>query len=199
MSNPLLQFFGHFFQSVSPVANPGMRRQLYDDAGTNTLLSASALPASGAWRRSEIVEVTRLRRLALEISINYSASAGATAYPVIIPMVSSSVLPPIDQSVAPDKSSDVWFPPAITDGSVTGTANSGTLPTTTNFTNGPLFGEQVHRPLRIRPPTSSANSDKVRMVVALDVTHARWFQLIAAEVGNTAQPSTLDIAIVGSA
>lgn len=192
-----MALFDAFRNESSPVANPGRRRPLFDDSGTNTLMSATALPAGNGWRRSEVIFVPRLRYMVLEIQINNAATAIAQL--AVEVWLSSDVSVPIDAATPPAYASDVWYQPSVTDGTVTATADAGTPPTGQTATIGPLNGRQVYRPLVILSPLSTTNSSKIRMGINVNVTGARWFYAQVSEVGDTTNVPTVSLVVTGSA
>lgn len=169
-------------------ATPGDVRWLYDDAGTSTLFSASALPASGAWRRSETVGVAFGRTLGLWVK--YDASASTTAgYPHIIVLGSSEVSQPASGD-------DSWFELPLRDDSLgTAAALSGTLPTGADYSAGPLRNALVVRGFTTKPMAAVGNSNKIRQLVAFDITCVKWVHVIASEVGDTTNRGTLGLGI----
>lgn len=180
----------------TPTPYPLPAFALNDDQATPALFSATALPASQAWRRSEMLNVEHLRRVTLRFAYNASAST-TTGYPLIqvyccgIPLDTTT-------GVEPLIGDDVWFSPMITDGVVTATATTGTLPTGADWSNGPLFGQQIHRPFVLQPPAAVANSNKLRGKITVDVTDEFFLYVIASEVGDTTNRGTLSIVVNGT-
>lgn len=180
---------------VPPVPQPLPAVSLLDSAGA--AFNATALPASSAWRQSEMLNVKSLRRVTIRLLYNANAST-TTGYPLIqvwccgIPLDTSTGLEPAIGD-------DVWYAPMITDGVVTGTATSGTLPTGADWTQGPLYGQQIHRPMTLQPPAAVANSDKLRMKFTIDVTDEFLMYVIAQEKGDSTNRGTLSILVNGSA
>lgn len=164
--------------------NPGVRQQLYDDAGTNTLFSASALPASGAWRASEVFNIQVARSLMLEVFYNAHAST-TTGYPELLVKVSNA-------EEAPATGDDVWNVLSLKDDLVSGTAAlTGTLPTGTDFTADPLNNAQLIRGGLFRTSPAAANSAKIREPFMFNVQGWRWCQVYAHEKGDTTNIGTL--------
>lgn len=180
---------------VPPVPQPLPMVTLNDSAGA--LFSATALPASGAWRQSEILNVKSLRRVTIRMAYNASAST-TTGYALVQVYCCGEPLDPTT-GVEPLIGDDVWYSPMITDGSITPTATAGTLPTGADWSNGPLFGQQVFRPLVLQPPAAVANSNKLRMKFTLDVTDECLIYIIASEVGDPTNRGTLSLLVNGTA
>lgn len=166
---------------------------LKDDAGAD--FAATALPASSAWRRSELIRVQFLRRVTVRCS--YDASTSSGGYPLIQVLVTAQQQEPTTLG-EPLETADIWHSPAITDGSITPTAMTGALPASTVWTNGPLVGLQSHLPLVIKPAVATASTSKIREKVSIDVTDDFWMFVIAQELGLAANPGTLKIWVNGS-
>lgn len=169
-------------------ATPGDTKWLFDDAGTSTLFGASILPASNAWRRSEIVGVAFARTMGLWVK--YDAHASTTAgYPSIVVLASSEA----DQPAAGD---DAWFELSQRDDALgTAAALAGTLPTGADFSAGPLRNVLSVRGFTIKPMAAVGNSNKIRQMVALDITQVKWIQVMASEVGDTTNRGTLSLGV----
>ena len=178
-----------------PVPAPLPALTLLDSAGA--AFNATALPASGAWRQSEMLNVTRLRRVTIRLAYNAS-SATTTGYALVQFLCCGIPLDPLT-GAEPLIGDDVWYSPMITDGVVTATATAGTLPTGADWSNGPLFGQQIHRPFVMQPPAAVANSNKLRMKLTLDVTDEFFLYVIASEVGDATNRGTLSLIVNGSA
>lgn len=177
-----------------PTPYPSPMVALNDSAGA--AFDATALPASGAWRQSEMLNVEHMRRVTFRLSYNASAST-TTGYPLIQVYACGYPLDPAT-GLEPLIGDDVWHAPMITDGSVTATTTTGTLPTGADWTNGPLFNLQSQRTLLLKPSAAVANSDKVRQKFSVDVTDDFFVYIIAAEVGDTTNRGTLKIWVNGS-
>lgn len=161
--------------------------------GTSAALFASAaLEASGAWSRSSIVDVVDARKITLLIDYTTDATSGTDGYVEIVPMVAFT-------SDSPAAGDATWFVPGVWDGSVTEGTLAGTLPTGTDFTATPMFGKTKHLPLCIRLDPADADTDRIQIAVTIDVTSARWFQLMAHEAGDTSNPGTLAVSYVVAA
>lgn len=187
--------FNSTLVGTQPVPQPLPSISLLDSAGA--AFSATALPASGAWRQSEMLNVSKLRRVTIRLAYNASAST-TTGYPLVavlccgVPLDATTGLEPLITD-------DVWYFPMVTDGVVTATATAGTLPTGADWSNGPLFGQQIHRPFVMQPPAAVANSNKLRMKLTVDVTDEFFLYVIASEVGDATNRGTLTILANGSA
>lgn len=179
---------------VTPTPYPLPMFALNDSSGT--AFDNSVLPASSAWRQSEMLNVERLRRVTFRLSYNAHAST-TTGYPLIQVFACGHPVDPTT-GVEPLIGDDVWHSPMITDGAITPTATTGTLPTGADWTNGPLYGQQIHRPLVLQPPAAVANSNKLRMKFTVDVTDDFFVYIIASEVGDPTNRGTLKIWANGS-
>jgi hypothetical protein len=159
---------------------------------SGALFASAALSASGAWSRSSIVCVENARKLTLLITYTTDATSGTDGYVELVPMAAYAG----DQPAAGDAT---WFPFGDSDGTVTEGTLAGTLPTGTDFTATPNFAKRKYEPLCIRTDPADADTDVIQIAVTIDVTAARWFQLMAHEAGDTSNPGTLAISYVLSA
>jgi hypothetical protein len=158
-----------------------------------TLFASAVLSASGAWTRSSIVSVEGARKLTLLIDYTADATSGTDGLPEIVPMAAYT-------AAEPAAGDATWFPFGIWGGTVTeAVLASGTLPTGTDFTGTPQFAKCKHEPLCITLDPVDADTDRIQVAVTIDVTAARWFQLMAHEAGDTSNPGTLAISYVLSA
>ena len=163
-------------------------RQMYDDAGTPALFNASALPASGAWRRSETLFVGGMRRFGLWVFADADASGGTGAYPQIIVLGSAA-------STEPAAGADSWTMLPVLTGTVASTAfGSGTVATGADYTLTPAGNMDTAAPLIVQLRTLAADTDKIRVgPLSYNVELVRWVHVIAAEVGDTTNPVTLNL------
>ena len=179
---------------VPPVPRVLPMVSLLDSAGAP--FNETALPASSAWRQSEIIGVELCRRATIRLSYDASAST-TTGYPLIMVLCCGEKIDPAT-GVAPLVGDDVWHSPMITDGSITATATTGTLPTGADWSNGPLYGYQIFRPLVVQPPAAVANSNKIRAKFTIDVTDEYYMYIIAQEKGDATNRGTLTLWVNGS-
>lgn len=176
-------------QGMAPLAQPGRQNPINDDAGA--AFDATALPSgAGTWRRSMIIDVRRWRRL--DLICKYTAKSGSTAgSAIIIPLFSNENGTVNGQAGPPDKSADVWAPIYVNDGTATAGPLTGTFPATTALTPTSTFAVQKLEALawKIDPATAALAINAGR--VPVDVTGARWVQLLVAEGGDNANTGTL--------
>lgn len=124
---------------------------------------------------SSIINVSAARRLTLWIKASVDA---ANAYLHLMPLVSAAQ----DRPVIGD---DSWFGLAERDAAAVATLVTGSMPVGLDATIAPEWAVVTARPIIIRTESGDANTDEIRLAVTLDVTHARWFVLLAEEVtGN---------------
>jgi hypothetical protein len=162
-------------------------RQLYDDQGTPALFNATALPAAGAWRRSELLNVSGARLFGLWISRTIDASGGTGSYPQIAVLGSA-------KSTEPTAIEDSWFALPVTTGTMTSVTPTGTLPTGSDFTLAPPWSYDVGRRflLRLEAPANDTDASREGPYM-FNVSLVRWIQIIAQEAGDTTNPETLDL------
>jgi hypothetical protein len=147
----------------SPLPQPGGWIKLIDAVALTTD------PSSGV---SAVIGVEAARRATLWIAADVGA---AGAYAQIFPFVSA-------QRTAPAVGDDVWFSPAVLDTTPTDTLVTGSFASGFDATIAPEWGVTKGRPQVIRTLDGDAGTDKIRMCIPLDVTHARWFHIQAEEV-----------------
>lgn len=147
----------------SPLPQPGTWIRLINAVALTTD------PSSGV---SGVVSVHAARRATLWIAADVGA---AGAYAQIFPFVSA-------QEAQPAVGDDVWFSPAVLDTTPTDTLITGSFASGFDATIAPEWGVTKGRPQVIRTIDGDANTDKIRMCIPLDVTHARWFHIQAEEV-----------------
>ena len=184
-------------RSTLVMASEGTRVQLLADGTGGAPFNAAvafntgALPAASAWLRSQIVCVRSIRNL--RISVSYNANAATVAGSAeIIPLTCT-------QYGLPLSTDDVWDVPTVTDGSVTVAAlAAGTLPATNVITRTFKAGKITLAPVAFELAAASANSDKGRMGIDMNVEVSTYVMFYAREVGDAANPGTLDIWYCGS-
>jgi hypothetical protein len=172
-----------------------MSSQVYENTGkapqsfetqAGTLIASATLAASGAWVRSTpVLDVRGARRLTLLIDY-IAATGGVGGYPEVIPLVSFEGQPPANDAA-------VWFGMGVWNGTVTESTISGTLPTGTDFTTAPNWSVAKHEPLIVSLDPADNVADRIQVAITLDITSARWFQIIAHERGAPAAPGTLAV------
>ncbi len=183
----------------TPVASVGVSTVLLTAAGApfSGAAGPTVLPASGAWTQSEILPVTQLRRLVVEVSYN-AHSATTAGYPQIMVMLSCYGPSAETSADAPAIGDDVWFLPGITDGAVTaGALAAGTIGAGSDYTVTAEWGAVDYHEMVVNCKKALATSDKIRMRLAFDVTDARWFALQAREIGDTTNRGILNLSVVG--
>lgn len=162
-------------------------QQLLDSGGL--AFDASALPAAGAARKSEIVsfgEPAMSREGGLGLSLQYVAKSDGTNGRAHVRVWVSAA---DDQPSSADggTAGSSWRKIAITDGTVTNdTAFAG---------GGAVNGQvDVEGDLIRTKPRSSSGVEAVMVPLRLDF--ARWIYVEAAEIGDTAHPGTLTVGLV---
>jgi len=146
------------------------------------LVASAALAGSGAFTASGVIDVSKNRRITLEILYNTGTTGG---YPHIVPNFSGL-------KVQPAVGDDSWYVPGVWDSTVTA-VSPGAVATGVDYTVTPPFGEVLFRPILLRSAAATGASDKIRMVVSIDTNGARWLYVSCAEKGVTATPGTLAI------
>ena len=184
----------HSRPGVSPVAYPTPQLAVYDDAATPALFDATALPASGAWRRSEIFDCGQCRTIKLRGK--YLAHASTTTG---APRIRAWATGPTATGTPPGYSTSgvLWVPASVTDGSIVATAQTGAVPSGDAYTAGPLWALQAFAPLFIAPPAAVAHSDIIPGAVTFDVSADCYFFVEAQEFTDQTNRGTLTIAING--
>ncbi len=133
---------------------------------------------------SPIVNVQQAGRITLWIA--YDAGGGVGGYPQIVPMISGAL-------AAPAVADDRWYGLGVSDTAPTDANLAGiTLPAGAAYTLGPEWREEKEGPLVLRT-FGADGAEAIRVAVPIDVRHARWLYLAAAEVGDPANPGTLQI------
>ena len=163
-------------------------RQLYDDAATPALFGADALPAAGAWRRSEILSVSGFRKFGLWVFADSDATSGTGALPQIVVLGSAA-------EAEPAIGADSWTMLPEKTGIITATAfSSGTKPSGADYTLTPTGAMDTVAPLIVQLRAMAADTDKIRVgPLSYNVELVRWVHVIAAEVGDTSNPVTLNL------
>lgn len=184
--------------ATTVLAAEGQRVQLLTD-GTGSApfnvataaFNAGALPASGAWLRSQVIGVRGIRHL--DIGALYNAHANTTTgYAQILVFYSC-------QYTAPATTDDVWTVMSDSDGSLTLAAlASGTLPASGNITRTGTYAEKKINPVAWRLAAATANSDKLRQGILLNVEQVSHIMLYVREAGDTTNTGTIDVYITGS-
>jgi hypothetical protein len=137
-----------------------------------TLLNTTALTTDPSGGVSTVVSVYSARLATLWIAASVDA---ANAYIQLVPFISA-------QAAEPAIGDDAWFSPSVIDATPTDTLITGSFASGFDATIAPEWGVVKARPIVIRSVDGDANTDEIRMVVPLDVTHARWFHIQAEEV-----------------
>ena len=103
------------------------------------------------------------------------------------------------QYTLPLSTDDVWDVPAVTDGSVTrATLATGTLPSSNVITRTFTYGKVNMNPLALEIGPITANSDKGRLGIDINVEHSTYFMLYVREAGDTTNTGTIDIWYTGA-
>lgn len=136
------------------------------------LLASTALTTDLSGAVSAVVGVSQFRRVTLWISADVGA---AGAYAHIVPLVSA-------EAAQPAIGDDSWYALAERDASAVATLLTGAVPTGADFTIAPEWAVVTCRPLVIRTELGDAGTDKIRMAVTIDVSHARWLYVATEEV-----------------
>lgn len=171
--------FPQLLSPSSPAASSG---------GVDTIFASAALAASGAWTRSSVISVARMRKLTLFVDYDPGAIGG---YPGVIPLGSNGTVD--DPNSQPAAGDDSWFVLSNFDGSITSGVASGTLPTGADYTIVQPMGSSIAYATVIRLTAATNATDEYRQAITIDVTPFRWFHFIAAEQGVTATPGTLSV------
>lgn len=151
----------------------------------------TSLVLTNAWVATEVVNVSEARRCTLLIAYDIAASA-VSARPQIT--VWGACEDGTSRGVAPAIASvDKWYAPAVldavaTDAALTGTAVSNFVPSVAE-----TFRNYAAGPLSITLLPSVTALDKIRVALALDVTHFRWLHVQAKELGDTSHLGTLGV------
>lgn len=144
-------------------------------AGASVELLASTALTTDPNTVSSIVSVTDARWVWLWIKADVGA---AGAYAHLVPFVSGA-------AAEPEIGDDSWFALPERDATATATLLAGSVPTGADWTIAPEWGVVTVRPLVIRTEAGDAGTDKIRMVVPINVAGARWLYVAAEEVtGN---------------
>lgn len=166
--------------SRPPFINPAVPMAAQGTA--ESIFASAALATSGAWTRSDIVNVERFRTITLFVDYDPDASSTA-AYPAIVGLVSNS-------QEEPAAGDDEWYQIPVWDGSLTAGTLAGTLPTGADYTIAQDQGVALVYGLAIRLAASSAASNEYRQAIVIDVAPYKYFHFIVAEVGDTTNPGT---------
>jgi len=152
---------------------------------------AGALPASGAWLRSQVIGVRGIRHL--DIGALYNAHASTTTgYAQLLVFYSCQYTQPLTTD-------DVWTVLSDTDGALTlGALATGTLPTSNVITRTGTYAAKKMNPVAWNLAAATANSDKLRQGILLNVEQVSWIMLYAREAGDTTNTGTLDLWLCGS-
>jgi hypothetical protein len=137
------------------------------------------------WVATPIVSVELARRGALWLAYDGQTSTSA-GRPEIIVLTSG-------ERARPALGDDAWYAPAVLDVAPTDAVIAGTLPTGADYTVTPSWRRMTAGGLVLRTfPTANA-TDKIRLAIPLDVTHARWMYVAAREVGDTTNVGALGL------
>ena len=167
--------------SGSPAASRGKNRQPLVYTGTPPAETAIACAAAGAFTAAQggIIEVHQ-RRLFLWISYTAAAVGGRLS---LLPLFACT-------PTVPHPTADEWFLPSYFDGIPTYAALAGALPAGTDFIATQAFARCDHAPVQLATRASLANNDQIREVISLDVSAARYVQILYAESGVVGTPGS---------
>jgi len=144
--------------------------------GSNATLRAS-LVLTANFVASAIADCTLARKCAL--TIKYDADASGTANtPTILLMASNAATQPL-------VGDDEWGVLSELEIAGTDAVQTDTLPDGVAFTVTPEFVAKKLRPLAITTYPSDAGTDKLRMMLILDVSAIRYLVVLAKEEGDT--------------
>jgi hypothetical protein len=156
------------------------------DSGGSALFDATALPAAGASRLSEIVgiEPSKQGRRSIGLSLRYVGQTGAAgAYPEVRVWVSC-------KDNKPDDSTDTsWRLAGVTDGVITAAQTFGAV---SGATNGRATIQADM--MELKPGVAAAGV--IAVLIPLTLGMGRWLYVEAAEKGDTTHPGKLTVGLV---
>lgn len=172
------------------------------------VLTTVACAASGAYTKAGaavtendtmpitagVMNVTQFRRLTIWLAVNGAASEVSAKVSLLVLLSGSTQI----ASAVPTGIMDVWYAAQITDGSVTSAALGGAMPGSMVMTATPNWGTAAMYGANITSPALTAAADRWRGRYTVDVTDATYCQILYAESGDTAHPSTVAISVTGS-
>lgn len=166
-------------------------RQLYDDADPPVLFNGSVLPASSAWRRSEILDVRAQRLIGLWIFRTVDATGGTGSYPQIIVYGSAADTMPAHTSTT------AWTALPVTTGIMTSVTPTGTLPTGAGSLAPPWSYDSGRRfILRLEATANDADvPNEGPYVYRVDLV--RWLYVCAQEIGDASNQEKLNLYVNG--
>ena len=165
---------------ISPDPQPWSALLDMDGAAFN----AAVLPASSAWKYTEVFNVTRARLLLL--AVFYNAHAATTTGQARVRLLASNEL------AEPAVADDSWVEVSIRD-DLEGTpaALAGAMGTGVDITATELRNVLTSRGLSNLVPQALANSAKIRHPLVFDVSVYRWCCVSIQETGDTTNRGTV--------
>lgn len=172
------------------------------------VLTTVACAASGAYTKAGaavtesntmpitagILDVTQFRRLTIWLAVNGAASEVSAKVSLLVLVSGSTQI----NGAVPTGIMDVWYAAQITDGSVTSAALGGAMPGSMVMTATPNWGTAAMYGANITSPALTNAADRWRGRYTVDVMDSAYCQILYAESGDTAHPSTIALSVSGS-
>ena len=162
-------------------------KQVSDDQDTPALFNATVLPASGAWRRSEIFDVRGFRWLGLWVFRTIDATSGTGSFPQIVVEGSAAATMPLQVTTAS------WCAlPALT-GIMTAVVPTGTI-NTGSRSNAPDWSYDTGRRFILKLEASDNDADVPNEgPYVFNVQMCKWVRIRAKEAGDESNAEKLDL------
>jgi hypothetical protein len=132
---------------------------------------------------STVEDVTGARWITLLINIDGADTSGT----VDIILATSNEY--ASDGSPPLTTDDVWYPPSVTDGSITVVDPAGTKLSNTDWTFQPEWAKLTLRPGFLQFEAVEASTDEIRIRVKVDVADAKWFYFSANAAGAGTLPN----------
>lgn len=161
----------------------------YTKAGASVTSVSEGLPTVAG-----IVDVSQVRRIGIWLAVNGAASEVTAKVSLLVLGSACAQI----ASASPTGIMDTWYALQVTDGSVTSAALGGAMPASQVMTATPNWGTVAMFGANITSPALTAAADRWRGRYTVDVTDTRYLQILYAESGDTAHPSTVAISISGA-
>lgn len=164
----------------------------YTQAGS--AVTAASSTNDGMKITAGVIDVSVQRRVGIWLAVNGAASESSAKVSVLV--LGSAV--GTVASAPPTGIMDVWHALQVTDGSVTSAALGGAMVGSMVLTATPNWGTVAMFGANLTSPALTSANDRWRGRYTVDVTDCRWLQILYAESGDTAHPSTVAISISGA-
>lgn len=164
-------FFKRLRSPTSPVVSCERPSTILSNAG-------AALTLTTTDQASDVVDVEDAREIV--VLVQFTPGAAGSFYQLRF-LLSAEDAPTPTSTRAPAVGDDVWYAPAVYDGSVIASVPAGSLVAGADYTNDPEWGVVTMRPLIVYSELGNNATDKIRQAYVVKCGWAKYFHMVASD------------------